>query len=89
MSTFPVQMDVFPATTPSTSFPVPFDLPPKRYSSKDQPWMWNIPYTQAPDTHAVCLSLVFSISDLKAPLTFHDLVLKCGDGIASSLAFVY
>nr|XP_029543378.1 tyrosyl-DNA phosphodiesterase 1 [Oncorhynchus nerka] len=51
MSTFPVQMDVFPATTSSTSFPVPFDLPPKRYSSKDQPWMWNIPYTQAPDTH--------------------------------------
>uniref|UniRef100_A0A8C7KIX2 Tyrosyl-DNA phosphodiesterase 1 n=1 Tax=Oncorhynchus kisutch TaxID=8019 RepID=A0A8C7KIX2_ONCKI len=51
MSTFPVQMDVFPATTPSTAFPVPFDLPPKRYSSKDHPWMWNIPYTQAPDTH--------------------------------------
>uniref|UniRef100_A0A6Q2XG33 Tyrosyl-DNA phosphodiesterase 1 n=1 Tax=Esox lucius TaxID=8010 RepID=A0A6Q2XG33_ESOLU len=51
MSTFPVQKDVFPATTSSTSFPVPFDLPPNRYSSKDQPWVWNIPYTQAPDTH--------------------------------------
>ncbi|KAL0969830.1 hypothetical protein UPYG_G00232840 [Umbra pygmaea] len=51
MSTFPVQRDVFPATTPSTSFPVPFDLPPQHYSNKDQPWVWNIPYTQAPDTH--------------------------------------
>ncbi|XP_040414274.1 tyrosyl-DNA phosphodiesterase 1 isoform X1 [Cygnus olor] len=35
----------------ATSFPVPFDLPPERYGSKDQPWIWNIPYTDAPDTH--------------------------------------
>ncbi|XP_040528900.1 tyrosyl-DNA phosphodiesterase 1 isoform X1 [Gallus gallus] len=35
----------------ATSFPVPFDLPPERYGSKDQPWIWNIPYTSAPDTH--------------------------------------
>ncbi|XP_021258023.1 tyrosyl-DNA phosphodiesterase 1 isoform X3 [Numida meleagris] len=35
----------------ATSFPVPFDLPPEQYGSKDQPWIWNIPYTSAPDTH--------------------------------------
>ncbi|XP_005992768.1 tyrosyl-DNA phosphodiesterase 1 [Latimeria chalumnae] len=33
------------------SFPMPFDLPPQQYGSKDQPWIWNIPYTQAPDTN--------------------------------------
>ncbi|KFP57984.1 Tyrosyl-DNA phosphodiesterase 1 [Cariama cristata] len=32
-------------------FPVPYDLPPEQYGSKDQPWIWNIPYTNAPDTH--------------------------------------
>uniref|UniRef100_A0A8C6JYJ1 Uncharacterized protein n=1 Tax=Melopsittacus undulatus TaxID=13146 RepID=A0A8C6JYJ1_MELUD len=36
---------------PATYFPVPFDLPPEQYGSKDQPWIWNIPYTDAPDTH--------------------------------------
>uniref|UniRef100_A0AAY4A458 Tyrosyl-DNA phosphodiesterase 1 n=1 Tax=Denticeps clupeoides TaxID=299321 RepID=A0AAY4A458_9TELE len=51
MSTFTVQKKVFPADSSSSGFPVPFDLPPERYSSKDQPWIWNIPYTQAPDTH--------------------------------------
>ncbi|NXM31950.1 TYDP1 phosphodiesterase, partial [Oxyruncus cristatus] len=35
----------------STYFPVPYDLPPEQYGSKDQPWIWNIPYTDAPDTH--------------------------------------
>ncbi|KFQ80408.1 Tyrosyl-DNA phosphodiesterase 1 [Phaethon lepturus] len=35
----------------ATYFPVPYDLPPKPYGSKDQPWIWNIPYTHAPDTH--------------------------------------
>ncbi|NWJ05650.1 TYDP1 phosphodiesterase, partial [Crypturellus undulatus] len=34
-----------------TSFPVPYDLPPEQYGSKDRPWIWNIPYTDAPDTH--------------------------------------
>ncbi|NXN11546.1 TYDP1 phosphodiesterase, partial [Indicator maculatus] len=34
-----------------THFPVPYDLPPKQYGNKDQPWIWNIPYTDAPDTH--------------------------------------
>nr|XP_056707143.1 tyrosyl-DNA phosphodiesterase 1 [Euleptes europaea] len=33
------------------SFPVPYDLPPEKYESKDRPWIWNIPYTRAPDTH--------------------------------------
>ncbi|KAJ7345096.1 hypothetical protein JRQ81_001046 [Phrynocephalus forsythii] len=33
------------------SFPVPYDLPPEKYASKDRPWIWNIPYTKAPDTH--------------------------------------
>ncbi|XP_062863095.1 tyrosyl-DNA phosphodiesterase 1 isoform X2 [Trichomycterus rosablanca] len=74
MSTFPVEKNIFPASSSSTGFPVPFDLPPHRYSSKvlileggtkrrwdskdrreqegeDQPWIWNIPYTQWPDTH--------------------------------------
>ncbi|XP_025935213.1 tyrosyl-DNA phosphodiesterase 1 isoform X3 [Apteryx rowi] len=36
---------------PATSFPVPYDLPPEQYGSKDRPWIWNIPYTNAPDTH--------------------------------------
>uniref|UniRef100_A0A4W4EK37 Tyrosyl-DNA phosphodiesterase 1 n=1 Tax=Electrophorus electricus TaxID=8005 RepID=A0A4W4EK37_ELEEL len=43
--------NIFPMSTTSTGLPVPFDLPPHRYSSRDQPWIWNIPYTQAPDTH--------------------------------------
>ncbi|XP_040831107.1 tyrosyl-DNA phosphodiesterase 1 [Ochotona curzoniae] len=32
-------------------FPVPYDLPPELYGSKDRPWIWNIPYVKAPDTH--------------------------------------
>ncbi|XP_053111625.1 tyrosyl-DNA phosphodiesterase 1 isoform X2 [Hemicordylus capensis] len=36
---------------PVSSFPVPYDLPPEKYGSKDRPWIWNIPYTRAPDTH--------------------------------------
>lgn len=36
---------------PVLSFPVPYDLPPEKYESKDRPWIWNIPYTKAPDTH--------------------------------------
>ncbi|XP_061467908.1 tyrosyl-DNA phosphodiesterase 1 [Rhineura floridana] len=36
---------------PVLSFPVPYDLPPEKYESKDHPWIWNIPYTRAPDTH--------------------------------------
>ncbi|XP_045679872.1 tyrosyl-DNA phosphodiesterase 1 [Phyllostomus hastatus] len=36
---------------PAASFPVPCDLPPELYGSKDRPWIWNIPYTKAPDTH--------------------------------------
>ncbi|XP_061071981.1 tyrosyl-DNA phosphodiesterase 1 [Conger conger] len=51
MTKFTIQKNPFPATSSSSSFPVPIDLPPQRYSSKDQPWIWNIPYTQAPDTH--------------------------------------
>ncbi|XP_068004862.1 tyrosyl-DNA phosphodiesterase 1 [Melanerpes formicivorus] len=35
----------------ATHFPVPYDLPPEQYGNKDQPWIWNIPYTDAPDTH--------------------------------------
>ncbi|KAL2098550.1 hypothetical protein ACEWY4_005030 [Coilia grayii] len=51
MSTFRVQKNVFPVDGGSSGFPVPFDLPPQRYSGKDQPWIWNIPYASAPDTH--------------------------------------
>lgn len=51
MKTFPVQKNPFPVSSSTTGFPVPFDLPPTSYSSRDQPWIWNIAYTQAPDTH--------------------------------------
>ncbi|KAM9860883.1 tyrosyl-DNA phosphodiesterase 1 [Aulostomus maculatus] len=51
MKTFPVNKNPFPVSSSSSGFPVPFDLPPTHYSSKDQPWIWNIPYSQAPDTH--------------------------------------
>ncbi|XP_071344269.1 tyrosyl-DNA phosphodiesterase 1 isoform X2 [Trachinotus anak] len=51
MKTFPVHKNPFPVSSSSSGFPVPFDLPPTSYSSKDQPWIWNIPYNQAPDTH--------------------------------------
>ncbi|KAM6202887.1 tyrosyl-DNA phosphodiesterase 1 [Rhynchocyon petersi] len=36
---------------PTASFPVPYDLPPELYGNKDRPWIWNIPYVKAPDTH--------------------------------------
>uniref|UniRef100_A0A671YEH9 Tyrosyl-DNA phosphodiesterase 1 n=1 Tax=Sparus aurata TaxID=8175 RepID=A0A671YEH9_SPAAU len=49
--TFPVHKNPFLASSSSAGFPVPFDLPPTCYSAKDQPWIWNIPYSQAPDTH--------------------------------------
>ncbi|XP_068612867.1 tyrosyl-DNA phosphodiesterase 1-like [Brachionichthys hirsutus] len=51
MKTFPVNKDPFPASSSSSGFLVPFDLPPTSYSPEDQPWIWNIPYSQAPDTH--------------------------------------
>ncbi|XP_047436073.1 tyrosyl-DNA phosphodiesterase 1 [Mugil cephalus] len=51
MKTFPVDRNPFPVSSSSSGFPVPFDLPPTCYSPKDQPWIWNIPYSQAPDTH--------------------------------------
>uniref|UniRef100_A0A8C5WLL3 Tyrosyl-DNA phosphodiesterase 1 n=1 Tax=Leptobrachium leishanense TaxID=445787 RepID=A0A8C5WLL3_9ANUR len=33
------------------AFPVPFDLPLEHYGGKDRPWVWNIPYVNAPDTN--------------------------------------
>uniref|UniRef100_A0A8C5ECI8 Tyrosyl-DNA phosphodiesterase 1 n=1 Tax=Gouania willdenowi TaxID=441366 RepID=A0A8C5ECI8_GOUWI len=51
METFPVDKNPFPCSSSVSGFPVPFDLPPTCYSPKDQPWIWNIPYNQAPDTH--------------------------------------
>ncbi|XP_069030515.1 tyrosyl-DNA phosphodiesterase 1 isoform X1 [Embiotoca jacksoni] len=51
MKTFPVDKNPFPVSSSSSGFPVPFDLPPTCYSAQDQPWIWNIPYNQAPDTH--------------------------------------
>ncbi|KAI2654235.1 Tyrosyl-DNA phosphodiesterase 1 [Labeo rohita] len=36
MSTFPVEKNVFPVSSSSKGFPVPFDLPPQRYSSKGE-----------------------------------------------------
>ncbi|XP_019722293.1 tyrosyl-DNA phosphodiesterase 1 [Hippocampus comes] len=51
MKTFPVQKNPFPISSSSSGFPVPFDLPPTCYTPNDQPWIWNIPYNKAPDTH--------------------------------------
>ncbi|XP_068169730.1 tyrosyl-DNA phosphodiesterase 1 [Antennarius striatus] len=51
MKTFPVHKNPFPVSSSSSGFLVPFDLPPTSYSPKDQPWIWNIPYNQAPDRH--------------------------------------
>jgi len=36
VSTFPIEKDVFPASSSSKGFPVPFDLPPQRYSNKGE-----------------------------------------------------
>ncbi|XP_025029638.1 tyrosyl-DNA phosphodiesterase 1 isoform X2 [Python bivittatus] len=47
---FQVKENMF-SDTSVLSFPVPYDLPPEKYESKDRPWIWNIPYTKAPDTH--------------------------------------
>uniref|UniRef100_A0A8C5RQ64 Tyrosyl-DNA phosphodiesterase 1 n=2 Tax=Laticauda laticaudata TaxID=8630 RepID=A0A8C5RQ64_LATLA len=47
---FQVKESMF-ANTSILSFPVPYDLPPEKYENKDCPWIWNIPYTKAPDTH--------------------------------------
>lgn len=33
----------------SLPFPVPYDIPLKRYEKTDQPWIWDIPQVQAPD----------------------------------------
>ncbi|CAG5851706.1 unnamed protein product [Menidia menidia] len=51
MKTFPVDKNPYPVTSATSRFLVPFDLPPSSYSPKDQPWIWNIPYSQAPDMH--------------------------------------
>ncbi|XP_034274198.1 tyrosyl-DNA phosphodiesterase 1 [Pantherophis guttatus] len=47
---FQVKENMF-ANTSVLSFPVPYDLPPEKYENKDRPWIWNIPYIKAPDTH--------------------------------------
>ncbi|KAK7811421.1 hypothetical protein U0070_000402 [Myodes glareolus] len=52
LDTFNVKQKFFSSNCePMTSFPVPYDLPPELYGSKDRPWIWNIPYVKAPDTH--------------------------------------
>ncbi|XP_078516190.1 tyrosyl-DNA phosphodiesterase 1 [Lissotriton helveticus] len=49
---FHVKVNVFSSSQEKAmSFPVPYDLPLERYGSKDRPWIWNIPYVNAPDTH--------------------------------------
>ncbi|XP_062974016.1 tyrosyl-DNA phosphodiesterase 1 [Elgaria multicarinata webbii] len=47
---FQVKENIF-SDNPVLSFPVPYDLPLEKYESKDRPWIWNIPYIRAPDTH--------------------------------------
>ncbi|XP_053331170.1 tyrosyl-DNA phosphodiesterase 1 [Spea bombifrons] len=50
--TFSVKENIYAKSeNPQSAFPVPYDLPPERYSGKDRPWVWNIPYVNAPDTH--------------------------------------
>lgn len=52
LDSFKVKQKFFSAGQDSAaSFPVPYDLPPEQYSCKDRPWIWNIPYVKAPDTH--------------------------------------
>ncbi|XP_006879188.1 PREDICTED: tyrosyl-DNA phosphodiesterase 1 [Elephantulus edwardii] len=52
LESFEVKMKFFSGRQETTpSFPVPYDLPPDLYGSKDRPWIWNIPYVKAPDTH--------------------------------------
>ncbi|XP_006749534.1 tyrosyl-DNA phosphodiesterase 1-like [Leptonychotes weddellii] len=52
LDSFKVKQKFFSGSKePAAAFPIPFDLPPELYGSKDRPWIWNIPYTKAPDTH--------------------------------------
>ncbi|KAI6055568.1 tyrosyl-DNA phosphodiesterase 1 [Marmota monax] len=52
LDSFKVKQKFFSGSRESTDlFPVPYDLPPEPYGSKDRPWIWNIPYIKAPDTH--------------------------------------
>ncbi|XP_006925584.1 tyrosyl-DNA phosphodiesterase 1 isoform X2 [Pteropus alecto] len=52
LESFKVKQKFFSGSQePAASFPVPYDLPPELYGSKDRPWIWNIPYVKAPDTH--------------------------------------
>ncbi|XP_036062154.1 tyrosyl-DNA phosphodiesterase 1 isoform X1 [Onychomys torridus] len=52
LDTFKVKQKFFSSSCePAASFPVPYDLPPELYGNKDRPWIWNIPYVKAPDTH--------------------------------------
>ncbi|XP_077319877.1 tyrosyl-DNA phosphodiesterase 1 isoform X2 [Lithobates pipiens] len=50
--TFQVKVNVYANNEDSKgTFPVPYDLPPERYTGKERPWVWNIPYVNAPDSH--------------------------------------
>ncbi|XP_012495858.1 PREDICTED: tyrosyl-DNA phosphodiesterase 1 [Propithecus coquereli] len=52
LDSFKVKQKFFSSNQePMATFPVPYDLPPELYGSKDRPWIWNIPYVKAPDTH--------------------------------------
>ncbi|XP_063500080.1 tyrosyl-DNA phosphodiesterase 1 isoform X4 [Symphalangus syndactylus] len=52
LDSFKVKQKFFAGSQePMATFPVPYDLPPELYGSKDRPWIWNIPYVKAPDTH--------------------------------------
>ncbi|XP_004681689.1 PREDICTED: tyrosyl-DNA phosphodiesterase 1 [Condylura cristata] len=52
LDSFKVKQKFFSGSQePAASFPVPYDLPPELYGNKDRPWIWNIPYVKAPDTH--------------------------------------
>ncbi|ELR61579.1 Tyrosyl-DNA phosphodiesterase 1, partial [Bos mutus] len=53
LDSFKVKQKFFSGSSqePTASFPVPYDLPPELYGDRDRPWIWNIPYVKAPDTH--------------------------------------
>lgn len=53
LDSFKVKQKFFSGSSqePAASFPVPYDLPPELYGDRDRPWIWNIPYVKAPDTH--------------------------------------
>lgn len=39
------------STEATPYFPIPWDVPLEPYTKADRPWVWDIPYTDKPDSH--------------------------------------